>query len=308
MFARNILEFYSTCTHYFILYRRLQQVGFRWHRWSPRRPPPLPLCRWERLLITHVEGAFPTYSLRDHHSHKHTWLKCHRCIRVYTFISLSLSSTWPISRPRSSRCRSPGCKLPYSLIHFHRHSPSPSCPSPHLKASPHRPPKYRRHQCPWLRLCSPVVAPLYPQMAPQLLQEHFAPPLHPPPTRRLLALLLLCLPVPKFSQLPPPRLFLWDKNKTKAKCELNVKVQEMEIQSGSGHTGDPFGVLVICVHVEIVTVTKTWIPAYIWMRWGRGEWMWDMIDPSMYGECLIRHTAAGVYKSWYVWVFRCINS
>lgn len=49
-----------------------------------------------------------------------------------------------------------------------------------------------------------------------------------------------------------------------------MKVQEMEIQSGSGHTDDPFGVLVICVHMEIVTVTKTWIPAYSWMRCGWG--------------------------------------
>lgn len=49
-----------------------------------------------------------------------------------------------------------------------------------------------------------------------------------------------------------------------------MKVQEMEIQSGSGHTDDPFGVLVICVHVEIVTDMRTWIPAYIWMRWGEG--------------------------------------
>lgn len=211
-YFRNGLDVYS---HDYILHRRFQQVGFRWHLWSPRLTPPLPLCLWQRPHSTHAVVAFPTSSpLR----HQHRWLKCQRRTRVCSSISLFLSSMWPISRRRSSRCCSPKCKLPYS-------------PSPRLMASP----KHRLRRCPWLHLCCLVVLLLCPQMAPlqvllplQLLRGPFAPHRHPPLTLPLPALpLLLCLPVPKFSQLPRPQLFLWDKNETEAKCEPNVKVQEV---------------------------------------------------------------------------------
>lgn len=218
--------------------RWLHQVGFQWRHWTPRLLWPLPACLWQPLPNTQVEEACPPCTLRDHHR-KRTWLKCHRCSKVYTSISLSPSSRWPISSPRSAnRYRSPGCKLPYSPSHYHRHNPSPSCPTHHLKANRCLP-KCPHLQCPRRRLCCLAVAPLHPQIAPLLLGEHFAPvprPLQPLPP---LALLLLYLPVPKFTQHPPPLRFLWDRNETNAKFEVHMKVQEMEILSGSGRKADP---------------------------------------------------------------------
>lgn len=178
------------CYNY-ILHRRHQQVGFPWSLWSRRLPLPLPLCLWAR------PGASPTSSPRRRRRH---WL---RRTRVYTSISRFLSSMSPISRLRFSRCRRRGCKLPYS-------------PSSRLTARPTCWP----HRCPWLHLYCPAVALFHPQMAPlQALLRGRRPLL----TLPLPALLLLCLPVPKFSQLPRPRLFLWAKNETEAARELNVK-------------------------------------------------------------------------------------
>lgn len=208
---------YSLIAHYDIPCRWLHQVGFQWHHWTPRHPRPLPACLWQPLPITQVEGVCLPCTLQENH-HKHTWLKCHRCSKVYTSISLSPSSRWPISSPHSaSKYHSPGCKLPYSLSRYHRHNPSHSCPTHHLKANRCCLPKCPHLQCPQPRPCCLAVAPLYPQIALLLLGGHFAPVPHPLPPLPLLALLLLYLPVPKFTQHPPPLLFLWDRNETKMK-------------------------------------------------------------------------------------------
>lgn len=193
---------------YLLLYlcRWLPQVGFQWHR----RPQPLPVWLWHPLPITRVEEACPPCTLQDLH-HKHTWLKSRRCSKVYTFISLSPSSRLAIHSPNSaSRYHSPWCKLPCSLSLYHRHHPSPS-----LKANRCCLPKCPHHQCPPLHLCCLVVVLLHPQIALLLLVGHFAPVPHPLPPVPHRALLLLYLPVPKFTKHPPPLLFLWDRNETR---------------------------------------------------------------------------------------------
>lgn len=224
--------------------RCLHRVGFRWHLRAP----------WEHLPTTPVGGACPHWTPQHHH-HRQTWLKCHRCSKAYTPISLSPCSSWPINSPfSSSRFHSPRCRLPHRPSPFSRRNPSPRCPIQRPKANLFFLPNYPHRRYLWLCLCCLAVAALHTQIALLILGGHFVLP----PPLPLFPPLLLYPPVPKFTQIPPPLLSLWDRNKN-----LNMRWMWwcQRGKRNSRSRTDPFGVSLLCV-----AVMNIWILLLLWMR------------------------------------------